>query len=392
MSTSGEQTLLDQINEELRAASSARKCHGCGCFQNAVTHLTDALPRLRAADRERLEPVLHEATTKIVARKYECLGCEVCWPANALNAAAEIFPPGAVGGDGCPTDSPPPRQGWPPLPGDYKVLDVGGDIAVCALTSQSLVDALAETRPQRVAIIGSLYTENLGIERIITNILASPNLTTLVLCGADSQQRMGHRPGQSLLSLMEHGVDEGGRILHAQGRRPVLRNLARETIASFRHEIRVVDRLGEDRPDSLCAYLADLPASIGPPRTPESWSSRAPVVSAGPPARLVLDPEGYFVVFPDRSRSEILVEHYENNGALAHVIHGQSARDLFTTITGRGLISRLDHAAYLGAELARAEMALTTGEAYVQDEAPEPACGAGCGCRRPEGEERKEKP
>jgi tetrahydromethanopterin S-methyltransferase subunit A len=38
---------------------------------------------------------------------------------------------------------------------------------------------------------------------------------------------------------------------------------------------------------------------------------------------------------------------------------------------------RLDHAAYLGRELARAEHALSSGDEYVQDAAPE--IGA-CGC------------
>jgi tetrahydromethanopterin S-methyltransferase subunit A len=37
----------------------------------------------------------------------------------------------------------------------------------------------------------------------------------------------------------------------------------------------------------------------------------------------------------------------------------------------RGLISRLDHAAYLGRELARAEESLRSGEPFVQDAAPE---------------------
>jgi dihydropteroate synthase len=32
-----------------------------------------------------------------------------------------------------------------------------------------------------------------------------------------------------------------------------------------------------------------------------------------------------------------------------------------------GLVSRLDHAAYLGSELAKAEIALKTGKEYIQD-------------------------
>jgi len=46
----------------------------------------------------------------------------------------------------------------------------------------------------------------------------------------------------------------------------------------------------------------------------------------------------------------------------------------------RQLLSRLDHAAYLGRELARAEHALSSGQAYVQDGAPEKSISAACGC------------
>jgi len=41
-----------------------------------------------------------------------------------------------------------------------------------------------------------------------------------------------------------------------------------------------------------------------------------------------------------------------------------------TAIEG-GLLIRLDHAAYLGRELTRAEHALSSGETYAQDAAPE---------------------
>lgn len=51
---------------------------------------------------------------------------------------------------------------------------------------------------------------------------------------------------------------------------------------------------------------------------------------------------------------------------------GRPAR-LYANMTAieRKLLTRLDHAAYLGRELARAEQALSSGETYVQDGAPE---------------------
>jgi tetrahydromethanopterin S-methyltransferase subunit A len=242
------------------------------------------------------------------------------------------------------------------------------------------MNALIANRPPDVAIVGTLHTENLGIERLITNVISNPNLTTLVVCGADSQQRIGHRPGQSLLSLMAHGLDEGGRIREARGYRPILRNLSPDTVGVFRRELAVIDRLGEERLDPLLEALAAAPSPNGPRRTHVSATNDVDLVCAGPPSNLVLDPNGYFILFPDRNREVLLVEHYKNDGVLAHSFTGRTAHELYMTIIARELVSRLDHAACLGTELARAERCLATGEPYVQDQAPEPPRGGRCGC------------
>jgi tetrahydromethanopterin S-methyltransferase subunit A len=98
------------------------------------------------------------------------------------------------------------------------------------------------------------------------------------------------------------------------------------------------------------------------------------------PTRMISDPTGYFVVFPDSARRLLSLEHYANNGVLTTVIEGHTAAELYMTAIDRNLMSRLDHAAYLGRELARAEHALSSGEAYVQDAAPELGRAKHCGC------------
>jgi tetrahydromethanopterin S-methyltransferase subunit A len=102
------------------------------------------------------------------------------------------------------------------------------------------------------------------------------------------------------------------------------------------------------------------------------------------------DKAGYFVVYPDRARRVLLLEHYRNDGVLDVVIEGRAAAELYYPAIEQGLISRLDHAAYLGRELARAERALESGAPYVQDAAPErqATTGRGCGCSNDSGKER----
>ncbi len=51
-----------------------------------------------------------------------------------------------------------------------------------------------------------------------------------------------------------------------------------------------------------------------------------------------------------------------------NVIAGNTARDVLDTIIGLGLVSRLDHAAYLGRELMKAELALKFKRSYSQDD------------------------
>jgi tetrahydromethanopterin S-methyltransferase subunit A len=46
---------------------------------------------------------------------------------------------------------------------------------------------IAREAGPELAITGTLQTENLGIERLIPNVLANPNIRFLVVCGAEVQ-------------------------------------------------------------------------------------------------------------------------------------------------------------------------------------------------------------
>ena len=91
---------------------------------------------------------------------------------------------------------------------------------------------------------------------------------------------------------------------------------------------------------------------------------------ADPAPRTITDPAGYLIVHADAARQLLVIEHYRNDGLLTAVIETASATDGYTSVLAAGLISRLDHAAYLGRELARAEHALHSGARYRQDAAP----------------------
>ncbi len=49
------------------------------------------------------------------------------------------------------------------------------------------------------------------------------------------------------------------------------------------------------------------------------------------------------------------------------VLKGETAKAVYDEIIRMGLISRIEHATYLGSELEKAEIASKTGKNYVQD-------------------------
>jgi dihydropteroate synthase len=106
-----------------------------------------------------------------------------------------------------------------------------------------------------------------------------------------------------------------------------------------------------------------------------------------------LDPDGYFIIYLDREAGLICAKHYTNiinekglaidpetgkpipvRGKIERIptaiYTGRTAKEIGMKITEEAdtiPLSRLDHALYLGREFVRAEIALLTGEEYIQD-------------------------
>ena len=363
MPDSGLRLIQEQIGEAVRAP----KCHRCGCLQKTVEALTKTEP-----GRNELAATLNEAKSVFVPQEYDCLGCPVCYPAIAANVFVESYPDAAVGLDLCPTEEPDERTGWPPLPGDYYVLRYQAPVAVCTLNSSELAADIRGRPPVGLSIVGTMHTENLGIERLIRNVVGNSNIRFLILCGQDTQQQIGHLPGQSLVSLFANGFDERLRIIGAQGKRPVLKNITTEEVAAFRQNVELVNLIGEERTPVISDQISRCAARNPGTASRAAATNLVEVVFVNEPERLVLDAAGYFVVYPEPRRQSLVLEHYTNGGVLDAVLEGRMAGALYQAAIRRNLVSRLDHAAYLGRELARGERCLKDGTPYVQDRAPEP--------------------
>jgi dihydropteroate synthase-like protein len=92
-------------------------------------------------------------------------------------------------------------------------------------------------------------------------------------------------------------------------------------------------------------------------------------ISSNREHRVSFDPKGCFKIMVDRLRGEILLLHYTYKGGKPDAaFKGRDPLKICRAVLRRGLISRMDHAAYLGAELMKAQVALETGKTYIQDE------------------------
>jgi len=81
----------------------------------------------------------------------------------------------------------------------------------------------------------------------------------------------------------------------------------------------------------------------------------------------VLDKKGWFVIRVDRENLQICAIHYSGVNKPDVVIKGETAGMIYSTIIEQGLVERMDHVAYLGKELAKAELALQLNRSYIQD-------------------------
>jgi len=257
---------------------------------------------------------------------------------------------------------------WPEIEGTYVVGDPAAPVAVCVLTSTELMAPLAAA--PGVAIAGEVQTANLGLERIVLNVVANPAIRFLLVCGRESRL---FRPGQSLAALVENGVDETGQVRGAQGHEPVLRSVPEGSVRRFREQVELVDWTGELDVDELCRRVESLvrrsPTALAPgeevPAAP--GPAFALIAPGGRREPLRYDPKGYFVISVDRPVSQIVVRHHLPDHAPAHEMRGRTGSSILLGLIRERLVSQLSHAGYLGAELAKAEAALRLGLRYAQD-------------------------
>lgn len=141
-----------------------------------------------------------------------------------------------------------PPEGYPPEEGRYLRSNDFSPLAAVAILNtfdfkipQRITNIVRISIETDAALTVTLQTENIGIEKIIANAVANPNIQYIVLCTVESR---GHLCGEALSSLMEKGVDEEKNI-GTDAPTSYLYNSSIGDIERFKKQVKLINLLNE---------------------------------------------------------------------------------------------------------------------------------------------------
>jgi len=142
-------------------------------------------------------------------------------------------------------------SGWPIVQGDFHAGDANSPVAVMTCGSHLDEKGICD---KGAAICGSCKTENLGLEKVIANIISNPNIRFLLLCGTEVK---GHLAGQTMAALHKGGVKDG-RVVGAEGAIPFIENLADDAIKRFQEQCELVNIMESEDLGTIGAKIDEL--------------------------------------------------------------------------------------------------------------------------------------
>jgi tetrahydromethanopterin S-methyltransferase subunit A len=142
-----------------------------------------------------------------------------------------------------------PAAGWPVIKGEFDVGDVKSCVAVATAGSHfSLFPIKAGA-----GISGPFKTENLGIEKIVANVISNPNIRFVIICGSEVK---GHISGDALECLHKFGLKDG-RIVNAKGAIPFIENLDDKSVKRFQEQVQTVYMIDVEDEAKITAAIKD---------------------------------------------------------------------------------------------------------------------------------------
>ena len=271
-----------------------------------------------------------------------------------------------------------------------EVADAVSDIPVVVLPSNMKEGRLPRRADERVAMLRDNIDKarRLGLERVIADPVLEPALHPGLMeslkayslyreFDKDTPVLFGLGNVTELIDIDSPGVnglltalacEVGANLLFVPEFSPKARGSVRETTTASK--MMFLARRRETVPKDLGIDLLMLKEKRWREEPyDDGIEDRVEVAEAERGEAFYEDRAGWFKIEVDREKGLIAAIHFppsEKNPDI--IIKGRGAREVYQTIIRKGLVSELDHAAYLGKELEKVEIAIRLSRAYVQDE------------------------
>ncbi len=143
----------------------------------------------------------------------------------------------------------PPEEGCYLRGNDYSPVAVVVILRWMREETPSDIERLVRTAVESgAALSGTLQTENIGLEKVICNVVSNPNIRYIIVCGPESP---GHLVGDAILALANNGLNDRKHIIAAEAPTPYLFNVQLEFVERFRKQVTVIDLINEGSPEVL---------------------------------------------------------------------------------------------------------------------------------------------
>jgi len=256
---------------------------------------------------------------------------------------------------------------WPFIPGRYRLFDATAPIVIVGSSAEDLAQNLAALETPGICMVATQCRGAADIEKLVRNIAANLSIQNVVVVGEPEADAPALG---ALLAVLGTDLE-----LSAAGKellRKVKGRLQDVDLGAVSRKVRAVNMLGSADIDKVVAKVSELASEANRPNTGFRTSGGKDddgierVLAASNIAyETQKDKAGNFYISVQGKK--IVVEHFSPKNELLRVIEGQSARDLCITLIRNGWVSKLDHAAWLGRELLRAELAMHAGAQFVPD-------------------------
>ena len=229
---------------------------------------------------------------------------------------------------------------------------------------------------------------NLGIEKVIGDLVVEPLLKPGLIEALKAYQIYHRRyPETPLLfgvgnavelldadtpgvhaSLIALAREVGAQLLHVPEHSDKARGSVREAVKASKMMFLAESRSSLPKDLGLDLLILKEKRRIEPNYDPQI-EKLVKVTRAEPHEGYVPDKSGWFRIQVDRNTKQIVVIHYSLGQNVPNkIIKGSKATSVYRAVIDEGFISDMTHAAYLGREVTKAEIALKLGRSYVQDE------------------------